>query len=136
MRRPTYLLVLGALVLTSVVWAVDLEVPEGDPLATLLHLFMNIKAMAPLSIAMGLIVGVVQSLKKFLPSSAAKKGAVVFLGVVHAVLQAIFGGLSVADAVVLVLLTSGGAVAIYEWVVKPLLKKEEKDVIQPLPGPQ
>jgi len=112
-------LVLGV---SMIARAAGLEVPEGDPLAALLNLVLNFKAMGPVAIGSLATTIIVQSLRKFLPSSIARKGAVVGLGVLYAVLQSIIGGLGILDALVLVLLTSGGAVALYEWVIKPIIK--------------
>lgn len=120
-----FLIFVPMLLVTALVWAADLEVPEGDPTQSLLALILSWKSLGGVGIASGLISVVVQSLRKFLPSSGVKKAVVVTLGVVYAVLQMVLGGGGIMDALVTVLLTSGGAVAIYEWAIKPLFPKQE-----------
>ena len=110
--------------ITAICFAADLEVPEGDPLAALLDLITNWKALSPIGLGSGIIVVVVQSLRKFLPSSNIRRAIVVVLGVVWAVLQGLLNGMGALDMIVMVLLTSGGAVLIYEAAIKPFLKKD------------
>ena len=126
MKNLLLVLTLGLVLGTcAVLRAAGLEVPPGDPLQSLLALIMNWKASTPIVIGIGLISVIVQSLKAFLPSSAVRKAVVVALGVAYALLQAVIGGIGWMEAAVMILLTSGGAVALYEWVIKPLLGKKE-----------
>jgi type IV secretory pathway VirB2 component (pilin) len=98
----------------------NIGVPDGDPLQTLLQLIANWKASSPIAIGMGIIVFVVQAMKKFLGDFKFKRAIVTVLGVAYSVLVAIVNGLSPAEAAVMVLFVSGGAVALYE-AIKPLL---------------
>lgn len=104
----------------------ELTVPEGDPLAALLNLILNFKAMSPLVIGSAVVTILVQSLKKFLPSGNVVRAVVTGLSVIWAVLQSLIGGLSILDASVMVFLTMGGAVAIYEFAIKPFLPASPK----------
>ncbi len=106
--------------------AEGLDVPVVEPLGALLALITSFSAMSPIAIASAVIVILVQLMNKFLTTSVAKKGAVVALGVVYALVQKVMGGMGWLDAAALVMLTSGGAVAIYEFVIKPLLPKPAK----------
>lgn len=101
----------------------EIIVPGGDPLQTLLNLILNIKTMSPIAIASAVIVIAVQIADKFFASSNLKKAAVAILSVAYAVVQALISGLGVVEALALVLLTMGGATMIYNFVVKPFLKK-------------
>ena len=112
------------MLITAVCFAVELEVPEGDPLAKLLELITNWKTLTPIGIGSGAIVVVVQLLRKFLPTSNIRRALVVVLGVACAVFQGLLNGMGALDMIVMVLLTSGGAVLIYEAAIKPFLKKE------------
>ena len=111
------------MLITAVCFAVELEVPEGDPLAKLLELITNWKTLTPIAIGSGAVV-VVQLLRKFLPTSNIRRALVVVLGVAWAVFQGLLNGMGALDMIVMVLLTSGGAVLIYEAAIKPFLKKE------------
>jgi hypothetical protein len=101
---------------------VPIVTPDGDPLQSLLALFMNWKAMGPLAIGSAFIVAAVQALKKLFPEFPYKRGIVTVLGVAYGVLTAVTQGMGLGAALIAALLTSGGAVAIYE-ALKPLFSK-------------
>lgn len=99
------------------------EVPEGDAFQSLLALILNWNSLAPLAIGSGLIVILVQAMKQFVGDGFIyKRTLVVFLGVVYSVLLSMQQGLGLVESLVVALITSGGAVAIYE-ALKPLLGK-------------
>ena len=98
----------------------SIVVPEGDPLSALLALVTNWSAMSPLAIASGVIVLLVQGFKKFFPGFQYLKFVVVFGGVGYGFVQALVSGMTALNAGVFILLTSGGAVAIYELFKTPL----------------
>jgi hypothetical protein len=114
-----------------VLWAEGLEVPEGDPLAAALALWTQWKTATPIAIGSLIITFVVQALKKFLPSSGVTRVVVVLGGVAYTILQKIMTGMGWAEALVLVLLTMGGAVLIYEMVIKPLFPKKPVQLVAP-----
>lgn len=99
------------------------EVPEVNALQALVDLITNWKALTPLGIGSAVIVIVVQLLKQFFPSSNVVRLVVVVLGVAYGVLTSLLNGMGIIEALVLGIITSGGAVAIYE-AVKPLLPKK------------
>lgn len=98
-------------------------VPEGDPLASLLNLVLNWKAAGPIAIASSLVVVLVQLLKNYAGAFEYKRTAVVALSCIYGVLQALVSGLGLVEAIVLALVTSGGAMALYESIKNPLLKQ-------------
>lgn len=104
----------------------DLVIPDGDPFALLLNLFMNYKAMAPLAIGASLVVIVVQLLKKSIGDFPYKLAVVAVLSVVYSVLMSLAGGVSLVQALVAALITGGGAIAIYEAIVNPVSKAMKK----------
>lgn len=123
--------VLTIMLVATVLLAEGIDVPEGDPLQALLGLITSWSAMSPIMIGSAIVTIVVQSVRKFLPSSKARKAVVVLGGVVWAVLQALINGLGLVEALVMVLLTMGGAVAIYEWVIKPFtVKKADSQTLE------
>lgn len=96
------------------------DVPDGDPLITLLNLILNFKASGPLVIAASIVTIIVQGVKKFAPTFPYSKGVAVFGGVIYGIFQALQSGLGLVESLVFVLVTSGGAVAIYEYLKNPL----------------
>lgn len=98
-----------------------IEVPDVDPITAIMEIIANFGIMSPLALASAGIVAVVQVLKKFLPEFKYKRFLVVVLGVAYGVVQSSLSGLGLVEALVLALITSGGAVAIYE-ALKPLLQ--------------
>lgn len=119
------LAVLSFTLVSKICFAESIEVPEGDPLATLLQLILNFKALGPVAIAALVVTFVVQGLKKFFPpaSSNVSRAIVTVLSVAYGIIQQVISGLSVLDSLVFVLLTMGGAVMIYEFAIKPFLPK-------------
>ncbi len=106
--------------LASSAYAGVLDIPDGDPFATLLNLVLNWSAVAPFAKAVAVIVFLVQALKKFAPGFQYLRTVVIVGGVVAAILQSIASGMTIQNAVVFVLLTSGGAIAIYELFKTPI----------------
>lgn len=102
-----------------------IEVPDGDPLSSLMALIQGFNSMGALAIAAAVITIAVQALKQFVGlTKPAIRAIVVVLGVAYGVLGMAIAGTPVLEAVISVLFTSGGAVAIYEFAVKPFLKQE------------
>lgn len=95
-------------------------VPDGDPLAALLQLVTSWGVMAPLVKASTAIVLLVQGFKKFFPNFQYLKFVVVIGGVGYGFVQALVSGMQPLNAGVFILLTSGGAVALYELFKTPL----------------
>jgi hypothetical protein len=91
----------------------DIVVPDVDPLTELLQLITQWASLAPLIRASLGIVVVVQVFKKFVPNFKYLNIVVVLGGVLYGFLQSLASGLSLVNALTFVLLTSGGAVAIY-----------------------
>jgi hypothetical protein len=119
------------LFVSLIVFAEALEVPEGDPLASALALWTQWKTATPIAIGSLIITFVVQALKEFLPSSGVTRVVVVLGGVGYTILQKIMTGMGWAEALVMVLLTMGGAVLIYEMVIKPLFPKKVVQLVAP-----
>ena len=108
----------------TILVAAGVEVLEGDPLAAILELVLNFKSMAPLALASAVIVFLVQAGRKFFPSSGVRKAVVTVLSVAYVIIQNVLsGGLGWVESGVLVLFTMGGATMIYNYAIKPLLKK-------------
>jgi hypothetical protein len=89
-------------------------IPDVDPLAQLLLLVANWKAMGPLALGMGLVVLSVQILKRFAAGFKYSRVAVTMLSVLYGVLLSVQSGMSFMNACLAVVITGGGAVAIYE----------------------
>jgi hypothetical protein len=109
-----------ALLLVSVSVFADNVVPEGDPLSALLNLVMNWGATAPLVLASTIIMIIVQAFKKFFPTFQYIKFVVVIGGIAYGTVQSMITGMTFVNSIVFALLTSGGAVAIYELFKTPL----------------
>ena len=108
----------------------EASVPEGDPLASLIALISNFKAMSPIAIGIGVVTIAVQALKAFVGESFKyKRLSVTVLGVVYGVLVSVSNGMGILEALVLGLLTSGGAVAIYEAIKGLSLVARDKRII-------
>lgn len=103
--------------------AAGIEVPEGDPFQGILSLIQNYSGVTNGFVAAAIAV-IVQLLRRFLPTGDLKQGLVVSLGVVWGLFELLASGVSTGDALVATLVTAGGAVAIYEFVIKRLFKKE------------
>lgn len=112
-------LALGLLTFTTLAFG-SIEVPEGDALQLLLQLLGQWNSLSALAIGSILIVIAMQALKQFAGDFKFKRVAVVLLGCVYAVIQSRIQGLELGNAVVLMLFSSGGAVALFE-AIKPLL---------------
>lgn len=96
-----------------------LDIPDSDPLSVLLALVQNAKTLAPLSIASLVIMFIVQVFKKLFPNFLYTRFVVVIGGVIYGVIHQLLTGLSLVNSLAFILITSGGAVAIYELFVKP-----------------
>jgi len=114
--------IIALLLLVSAVVFADssIVVPDGDPLGALLSLVMTWGSMAPLVKASAIIMISVQAFKKFAPDFKYMKVVVVVGGVIYGAVQSMMTGMTLVNAVVFVLLTSGGAVALYELLKTPL----------------
>lgn len=110
--------------------ASELPVPaEGDPTLTLVKLITDWKAMSPIATGAMVILLLVQLLKtsllgQFFPSIEWKRFFITFLGIAYGVVYLVSTGTPWVTAAVVGLLSSGGAVAIYE-ALKPLLGKKK-----------
>lgn len=112
-------LILGTfMVLVPVlVWASGIEIPDGDPLKTLLDLFQNWKALSPVAIGAAIVCALAQGVKSILGDGFKyKRLLVTVLGVLWGVLMTMSSGLTLLQAFVMVITVSGGAVAIYEAI--------------------
>ncbi len=89
-------------------------VPDVDPLAKLVELLTHFQTMSPIAIGLAVVVIGTQALKKFFPNWPYNRLTVSVLSVLYGLGQALLGGASWTSAGVLVLITGGGAVAIYE----------------------
>jgi hypothetical protein len=110
------------LLISAVSFAALVPVPDGDPLLALLSLIQNWKVATPLVIGSGLIIVIVEALKKFVGDSLWTRAAITVLGVAYSFLVSLTNGGSLLDVTVMTFIVSGGAVAIYE-AVKPLFGK-------------
>lgn len=100
----------------------ETPVPEGDPLQSLIGLISQWSTLSPIALGISVIVVLVQAAKAFLGESFKFKRIIITgLGVAYGVGVSLQNGMPIFDALILGLLTSGGAVAIYE-ALKPLLK--------------
>ena len=89
-------------------------IPDVDPLAKLLELILNFKTMSPLAIGMVVIVIGTQLLKKLLPAWPYNRLTVAILSSLYGIVFAFSQGITWSNALVMVLITGGGAIAIYE----------------------
>lgn len=89
-------------------------VPDGDPLTLLLNLIFTWKSAGPLALGMGIVVLATQVVKKLLPDFQHKRLVVTILSCAYGVVLGVSQGLGWLPTVVAVLVTGGGAVAIYE----------------------
>lgn len=90
-----------------------IDVPTVDPLFALIELIKNWKAAGPVAVGMTLVTILVQLLK-LVPEFKYNRIAVTVLSVVYASLFHLAAGLSIVNALVMALITGGGAIAIYE----------------------
>lgn len=89
-------------------------VPGVDPLAELMLLIRDWKAMSPLALTIGIVILTVQMIKSFAPGFKYTRLAVTICSVIYGVLLSVQQGMSWQNALVVVVITGGGAVAIYE----------------------
>lgn len=120
MKKLSLALVASLVLVTAVVFAGP-DVPDGDPLVALLQLFGNWSVASSIARGIAFVLIIVQTFKKFAPDSPFTRYVVVIGGVVYAFLQSLSTGMSFVNALVFVLVTSGGAVALYELVFKRAL---------------
>lgn len=92
----------------------DFPIPDVDPLAQLLLLIRDWKAMGPLALGMAITVFLVQVVKRFAPGFQYSRLAVTVLSVVYAVLLAVSSGRTWLESAIAVIVVGGGAIAIYE----------------------
>lgn len=104
-------------------FADGLVVPDGDALQLLFNLIANWKTTPVLVAGSTLIVVIVGVLKKTVGDFNYKRVLIALLSVVYSVFQSLTAGLGIWEAIVLALVTYGGAFAIYEGLVNPALKK-------------
>lgn len=130
MKNRLYVALLGltaftGLVLCSALFGSPIDVPDGDPLVALIHLVMNFKASGPLVIAATVVTILVQGVKRFVPDFKYTLGVTIFGGVLYGILQSLQSGLSLAESLVFIFITSGGATVIYEYFTKPVKTRLE-----------
>lgn len=89
-------------------------VPDVDPLAQLLLLIRDWKAMGPLALGMGVVILLVQGVKRFAPGFKYSRLAVTVMSCLYGIGLAVMGGSTWLEASISVLIVGGGAVAIYE----------------------
>lgn len=120
----------------SVTSEVKAEIPEGDPIASLVKLITDWKSMSPIALGIALVIllvqiskaGWIESLFKLFGWSHVlewKRAIVTISGVVYGVLYLINTGSHWLSALAVAVLSSGGAVAIYE-AIKPLFPNKKK----------
>jgi hypothetical protein len=90
-----------------------IDVPVVDPLLALIELVKNWRAAGPVAAGMTLVTILVQVLKMF-PDFKYNRIAVTVLSVAYAGFFHVAAGLSIVNALVMALITGGGAIAIYE----------------------
>lgn len=90
------------------------EVPNVDPLAQLLLLIRDWQAMGPLALGMGVVILLVQGVKRFAPGFRYSRFAVTVMSVLYGIGMAVTGGSTWLEASIAVLVVGGGAVAVYE----------------------
>jgi len=100
-----------------------------EPTTTLLDLIKNWKEMTPLGIGMGLVSMLVQALKSdklggLFKNFKYKRTLIVILGQIYAIGLMVVQGSSWISAIITGLISSGGAVAIYE-AIKPLFSRDK-----------
>lgn len=97
-----------------VVFGQDAGVPEVDPIAALVDLIKNWKAITPIGLGIGVVTILVGAIRKFASGFKYSRVAVAVLSAVYGILLAVTEGLGWGDGAIFALLTGGGAVAIYE----------------------
>lgn len=108
-------IVLTVLFFLPVLAFADLPVvPDMDPVASVLALLSNWKSSAPLVLGMGIVSLAVQVLKKFAPEFKYKRFLVTALSCAYGVILGVSQGMPPLSVILAVLVTGGGAVAIYE----------------------
>lgn len=96
------------------------QVPEVDPVATLIDLVKNWEVYAPLVKAAAIIAVIVQAVKTFMPSFPYSRLILASVGLVYGVIDAVITGRSFFDALVFVFITSGGAMILYDVLKNPV----------------
>lgn len=119
MKKLTFgITALLLLTVTAVLFAEGIVVPDGDPLTALLTLIQNFGAAAPIGKAILVIVLLVQAMKKFFPAFQYQELFTLFAGLVYGFLQALQSGMSWLNAGIFVVITSGGAILVYDYFLK------------------
>jgi hypothetical protein len=110
----------------------DPPVPLSDFFNDIIELVRNWKGMGALAISSAILTLIVHGLRVVALGDlfdslrpGIKRAAIIILGQVQGIVLAISGGMAWWEAILTGLLTSGGAIAIYECL-KPLLNKAQK----------
>lgn len=119
-RLVKILLSVCMLLMTGMAFAQSIEIPEVNVLEKLGNLVLNWNAMSDLMKG-SIIVMVIAQVIKQASHFKYKRFLVVILSVIYGVGQMVIGGEGLGGAIVSVLVSGGGAMAIYESL-KPLLK--------------
>lgn len=112
------ILFLGVLAVTGLFAEAAITVPDGDPLTALLSLFQNFSAASAIGKAILVIVLAVQAMKKFFPAFQYQEVFTLIAGLVYGFLQALQSGMSLINSGIFVLITSGGAILVYDYFLK------------------
>jgi len=116
-------------VLTQSEVLTTIEVPSVDPAQAIVDLVTNWKEMSPLAIGASIILLLIQLLKSslfggFFKHLEWKRFFITFLGVLYGVVYMVSTGSPWINAIVVGVISTGGAVAIYE-ALKPILEKKK-----------
>jgi len=116
------------MMVTSFALLAQVAVPDAEVSKELLNLFMNFKTLGPVGIGMSVVVVLTQLSKteifgKIFKKMEYKRLFVTVIGQIYGMLFMVQSGSSWLNAAFIGLLSSGGAVAIWE-AVKPLVEKK------------
>lgn len=114
--KKSFLLVL--ILLVPALLFAEITVPDGDPLSAVLSLITQWSVLAPIAKAILVIQILVQGLKKFLPNFQYLELFTLVAGLVYGFLQSISTGMSILNSAIFVLITSGGAILVYDYITK------------------
>ena len=129
MKKVFFVLIL----IPAICIAEELKVPMEDIFKSISSLISNFRGLSGIGIAAAILTILIQFLKtditgnlmQKLPSTW-RRILITILGQIGGIVIAANGGLGWVDSIIAGLLTSGGAVAIYE-ALKPLLAKKKNE---------
>jgi peptidoglycan/LPS O-acetylase OafA/YrhL len=114
--KNTLTVLAGMFLISAVAWAGPFDIPDKEVLSSVVEFLFNFKTWGLVLSGMALIVIIMNVLNKYVGEFPLKQVVAVLLGVAYGVFGLLAGGSSVGEAVFSALVSSGGAMKIYDAI--------------------